>query len=134
MALVIRLRKLGAKHKPFFRIAVTEVTSARDGRFVEEIGWYDPKKQAANSKVDLERATYWLSQGAKPSETVRSIFREHGLFGGRPAAATTEAPAKEPAAQAEPERQPEETPGREASAPEQGSADAQASDDEPKQE
>jgi small subunit ribosomal protein S16 len=133
MALVIRLRKLGAKHKPFFRIAVTEVTSARDGRFVEEIGWYDPKKQAANSKVDLERATYWLSQGAKPSETVRSIFKRHGLLGAK-RVATAEAPAEEPAAQPEPERQPEETPEQEASAPEQGSADAEASGDEPEQE
>ncbi|MBN1919243.1 MAG: 30S ribosomal protein S16 [Verrucomicrobia bacterium] len=81
MALVIRLRKLGTKGQPFFRIAVTESATARDGRFVEEIGWYDPKKSGNNSSVDEERARYWMSKGAKPSDTVRSVFKRHGLIG-----------------------------------------------------
>jgi small subunit ribosomal protein S16 len=124
MALVIRLRKLGAKHKPFFRIAVTEATSARDGRFVEEIGWYDPKKASANSKVDVERAKYWMSQGAKPSETVRSIFKKHGMLGAK---AVVETEPEKPAARAKPaaaeapeqapEPQPEAAPAEEPEAP-----------------
>jgi small subunit ribosomal protein S16 len=103
MALVIRLRKLGTKGQPFFRIAVTETATARDGRFVEEIGWYDPKKAGANSSVDEERARHWMSKGAKPSDTVRSIFARHGLLGGKtPAGPRTEARPK-PEAVSEPE-------------------------------
>jgi small subunit ribosomal protein S16 len=140
MALVIRLRKLGARHKPFFRIAVTESTSARDGRFVEEIGWYDPKRASANSKVDVERAAYWMSQGAKPSETVRSILKKHGLFGGtlvaqlepepeKPSARTKPQPepeaAPEPASEPQPEPAPAEAPAAQAE-PEPTPAEAPA--------
>jgi small subunit ribosomal protein S16 len=96
MALVIRLRKLGSRHQPHFRIAVTELATARDGRFVEEIGWYDPKKAKDNSKLDEERARYWLAKGAKPSETVRSILKKHNLLGG--GAPAEAAPGTEPAA------------------------------------
>jgi small subunit ribosomal protein S16 len=107
MALVIRLRKLGARHKPFFRIAVTEAATARDGRFIEEIGWYDPKKEGLNSKVNIERAQHWLSNGAKPSETVRTILKRHGLLGGKPVTAEE---ATKPVAEAaiEPEAVPPE--------------------------
>ena len=140
MALVIRLRKLGAKHKPFFRIAVTESTSARDGRFVEEIGWYDHKKASANSKDDVERAAYWMSQGAKPSETVRSIFRRHGLFGGKPVAELEPEPEKpsarakpEPAAAPEPapEPKPEPAPAEEPPTPAETPAEEPAAQAEP---
>jgi len=107
MALVIRLRKLGARHKPFFRIAVTEAATARDGRFLEELGWYDPKKKGLNSKINVERVQHWLSNGAKPSETVRTILKRHGLLGGKPVAAGA---AAEPVAEAaiEPEAVPPE--------------------------
>jgi len=111
MALVIRLRKLGARHKPFFRIAVTEAATARDGRFLEELGWYDPKKKGLNSKINVERVQHWLSNGAKPSETVRTILKRHGLLGGKPVTAGA-APkaAAEPVAEAaiEPEAVPPE--------------------------
>ncbi len=93
MALVIRLRRLGARHKPFFRIAVTEAATARDGRFLEELGWYDPKKEGLNSKIDVERVRHWLSKGAQPSETVRAILKKHGLLGGKPAVAAAAAEA-----------------------------------------
>jgi len=102
MALVIRLRRLGAKGQPFFRVAVTETATARDGRFVEEIGWYDPRKTGTNSDVDGERARHWLSKGAKPSDTVRNIFKQHGLIGpGR--TPKVAAPKPEPAARPEPQ-------------------------------
>ncbi len=108
MALVMRLRKLGARHKPFFRIVVAESATARDGRFVEELGWYDPKKEGDNSKLNEERVRYWLSKGAKPSETVRSILKKHNLLGTAAPAATptTEAPAEAEAAIPEPEPTP----------------------------
>lgn len=109
MALVIRLRKLGTTGQPFFRIAVTETATARDGRFLEEIGWYDPKKARANSSIDEERARYWMSKGAKPSDTVRSLFKKHGVIGpGRTAKAAAVKPEAEPAPQtAAPEPAPE---------------------------
>jgi len=94
MALVMRLRKLGSRGQPHFRIAVADVTKGRDGPFVEEIGWYDPKKPGENSKLDEERARYWLSKGAKPSDTVRSLLKKHNVFGTRPQ--QPEAPAPEP--------------------------------------
>jgi small subunit ribosomal protein S16 len=132
MALVIRLRRLGAKSQPFFRIAVTETATARDGRFVEEIGWYDPKKAGTNSNVDGERARHWLSKGAKPSDTVRNIFKEHGLIGpGRapktaaPKPKPAAAPEPEPAAQPEPEApqaQPEAPPQPEPETPQAAEA------------
>ena len=122
MALVIRLRKLGARHKPFFRIAVTESARARDGRFLEELGWYDPKKEGLNSKVDIERVRHWLSKGAKPSDTVRTILKRHGLLGGKPAAAkvVAEAAIEPEAVPAEPETEapPEPTPEAAEPAPE----------------
>jgi small subunit ribosomal protein S16 len=102
MALVIRLRKLGSRHQPHFRIAVTETATARDGRFLEEIGWYDPKKAKDNFKLDVERARYWLSKGAKPSETVRSILKKHKLLGGgAPPKAAVEPEPVETAAETE---------------------------------
>ena len=111
MALIIRLRRLGARHKPFFRIAVTEAATARDGRFLEELGWYDPKKEGLNSKIDVERVQHWLSKGAKPSDTVRSILKRHSQRGS--AAAAPAAPAAPAAAEPKVEAEaptPEPTP------------------------
>lgn len=79
MAVVLRLKRMGTNKKPFYRIVATERSSPRDGRFIEEIGYYDPKTNPANIKVDAERALYWLKNGAKPSVTVKSIFKKQGI-------------------------------------------------------
>ena len=69
----IRLRRMGAKKAPFYRIVV-DSRCPRDGRFIEEIGTYDPMAEGENIKVDLERAKYWISNGAQPTETVRGLL------------------------------------------------------------
>ena len=70
----IRLRSMGAKKAPFYRIVVADSRCPRDGRFIEEIGTYDPMAEGENIKVDLERAKYWISNGAQPTETVRGLL------------------------------------------------------------
>ena len=72
----IRLRRDGAKNSPYYRIVVADSRSPRDGKFIELIGTYDPKKVSDNSSIDLDRAQYWISNGAQPSETVASIIRK----------------------------------------------------------
>ena len=79
MAVVLRLKRMGTNKKPFYRIVATEKTSPRDGRFIEEIGHYDPKKNPAAIKVNKERALYWLKNGAIPSVTVKSILKKAGI-------------------------------------------------------
>jgi small subunit ribosomal protein S16 len=74
--LTIRLRKFGAKKKPFYRVVVTDSRSPRDGRFLEVLGYYNPLKEPLEIKVDLERAAYWINNGAKPSDTVKSLIRK----------------------------------------------------------
>ncbi len=75
MAVVIRLRREGGKKQPHYRIVVTDSRSPRDGRFIEKIGHYDPKRGQETAVVDGERARYWLGQGARPSDTVGDIFQ-----------------------------------------------------------
>ena len=70
----IRLRRMGAKKAPFYRIVVADSRCPRDGRFIEEIGTYDPMAEGENIKVDRERAKYWISNGAQPTETVRGLL------------------------------------------------------------
>ena len=70
----IRLRRMGAKKSPFYSIVVADSRCPRDGRFIEEIGTYDPMAEGENIKVDLERAKYWISNGAQPTETVRGLL------------------------------------------------------------
>ena len=70
----IRLRRMGAKKAPFYRIVVADSRCPRDGRFIEEIGTYDPMAEGENIKVDLERAKYWISNGAQPTETGRGLL------------------------------------------------------------
>ena len=70
----IRLRRMGANKAPFYRIVVADSRCPRDGRFIEEIGTYDPMAEGENIKVDLERAKYWISNGAQPTETVRGLL------------------------------------------------------------
>jgi len=73
--LMIRLARFGKKKRPFYREIVTEKTRPRNGRFVEIIGTYDPLKKPATIELDRERAQYWISKGAQPSDTVRSFLR-----------------------------------------------------------
>jgi small subunit ribosomal protein S16 len=72
----IRLRRVGTKNVPVYRIVVADGHSPRDGRFIENIGTYDPRKASNNFKVDLERAKQWINKGAQPSDTVRSILKK----------------------------------------------------------
>jgi small subunit ribosomal protein S16 len=73
--LSIRLMRMGAKKKPFYRINVTEKRTKRDGSFVEIVGYYDPCRNPAEIKIDRERLNYWIQRGAQPSETVRSLIK-----------------------------------------------------------
>jgi small subunit ribosomal protein S16 len=86
MAVVIRMRRTGRKNRPCFRITVTDSRFPRDGRLVESLGFYDPLERKAERQIrfDVERARYWIGQGAQPSETVRSIFKRFQVFEGRP--------------------------------------------------
>ena len=79
MAVVIRLRRMGAKKDPKFRIVVAESKSPRDGRFVDELGSYNAQPKEAELRVDAERAKYWLSVGATPSDQVKSLFKKAGI-------------------------------------------------------
>ena len=76
MAVKIRLRRMGAKKNPFYRIVVADSHFPRDGRFIEEIGTYDPLTNPATIKVDGERAKYWIANGAQPTETVRALLKK----------------------------------------------------------
>ena len=73
--LTIRLARIGKKKKPFYRVVVIERTRARDGRVREAVGTYDPLKKPAEVKLDADRIKYWLSEGAQPSDTVRSFIK-----------------------------------------------------------
>jgi small subunit ribosomal protein S16 len=73
--LAIRLRRTGTTKRPYYRVVVADSRSWRDGRFVETLGHYDPRRNPAVVKIDAERAQYWISKGAKPSETVRSLLK-----------------------------------------------------------
>ena len=76
MAVKIRLKRMGALNDPHFRIIVADKRSPRDGRFIEEIGSYHPTNKKTKFKVDVERANYWISKGARPSDTVRSLLKK----------------------------------------------------------
>ena len=76
MAVRIRLKRIGTKRRPCSRIVVCDSRSPRDGRFIEELGSYDPSQNPAFVKLNRERIEYWLKVGAKPSETVKSIFKK----------------------------------------------------------
>ncbi|MGE5528697.1 MAG: 30S ribosomal protein S16 [Patescibacteria group bacterium] len=79
MATRIRLRRMGAKKRPFYRLVVADSRSPRDGRFIEIIGHYNPIADPAELVVDKEKAALWLSRGAQPSDTVRRLFRQAGV-------------------------------------------------------
>ena len=76
----IRLRRMGAKKAPFYRVVVAESRFARDGRFIEEIGYYDPTKEPSVVKIDAEKAKQWLDNGAQPTDTVREILKKAAVL------------------------------------------------------
>ncbi|NLY70770.1 MAG: 30S ribosomal protein S16 [Clostridiales bacterium] len=79
MAVRIRLKRIGAKKKPFYRVVVADSRSPRDGRFIDELGYYNPLKDPVEIKIDEERARKWLNEGAKPTDTVKSLFDKLGI-------------------------------------------------------
>ncbi|MGN0584060.1 MAG: 30S ribosomal protein S16 [Ruminococcus sp.] len=80
MAVKIRLRRMGAKKAPFYRVVVADERYPRDGRFIEEIGYYDPTKEPSVVKVDAEKAKKWLVNGAQPTDTVKVILKKEGIL------------------------------------------------------
>ena len=80
MAVKIRLKRMGAKKTPFYRIVVADSRAPRDGRFIENIGSYDSTVQPAIVKIDEEKALEWMSKGAQPTDTVRSLFSKNGVM------------------------------------------------------
>ena len=80
MAVKIRLRRMGAKKNPFYRIVVADSRYPRDGRFIEEIGTYDPLKTPADVKIDADKAKQWIANGAQPTDTVKDILKKSGVI------------------------------------------------------
>ncbi|MDD4200053.1 MAG: 30S ribosomal protein S16 [Eubacteriales bacterium] len=76
----IRLKRMGAHKKPFYRVVVADSRTQRDGRFIEEIGYYNPLKEPVEIKIDGEAAKKWLETGAQPTETVRKLFKAEGIL------------------------------------------------------
>ena len=99
MAVSIRLRREGALNRPYYKVVVADSRSPRDGKFIEIIGTYDPKKTGHNSTLKLDRIDHWISKGAQPSDTVRSLIKKNRK--------------QSSSAPAEPEPQPEEAPATE---------------------
>ena len=80
MAVKIRLRRMGAKRAPFYRVVVADSRYPRDGRFIEEIGTYDPLKTPADVKIDADKAKQWIANGAQPTDTVKDILKKSGVI------------------------------------------------------
>ena len=80
MAVKIRLKRLGSKKNPFYRVVVADERSPRDGRFIEEIGYYNPLTDPVDIKIDAEKATKWLNTGAQPTDTVRSLLKKSEII------------------------------------------------------
>ena len=75
----IRLKRVGAKKQPFYRVVVADSRSPRNGRFIEEIGYYNPLTNPAEIKIDAEKATKWIANGAQPTETVKALLKKAGI-------------------------------------------------------
>lgn len=101
MATVIRMQRTGARNHPAYRVVVTDSRRARDGRFIEKVGYYNPRQVPVLLDIDRERVDYWINQGAKPSESVAALLKriQRGTVGGltAPKPAKAPAPAKETA-------------------------------------
>jgi len=80
MAVKIRLRRMGAKKNPFYRVVVADSRFPRDGRFIEEIGYYDPTKEPSEFKIDVDKAKQWMSTGAQPTDTVKALLKRNNLL------------------------------------------------------
>ena len=80
MAVKIRLRRIGAKKQPFYRIVVADSRYPRDGRFIEEIGYYNPLTEPSDVKVDAEKVEKWLKNGAQPTDTVKALLKKNGII------------------------------------------------------
>ncbi len=80
MAVKIRLKRIGAKKVPFYRVVVADSRSPRDGKFIEEIGYYNPLTDPAEVKIDAEKAKKWLDNGAQPSDTVKALLKKSGII------------------------------------------------------
>ena len=80
MAVKIRLRRMGAKKAPFYRVVVADSRFPRDGRFIEEIGYYDPTKEPAVVQIDAEKAKEWIATGAQPTDTVRVLLKKNEIL------------------------------------------------------
>ena len=76
----IRLKRMGMKKMPFYRLVVTDSRSPRDGRFIEEIGHYNPRTEPVDLVIDADRAKYWLGNGAQPTDTVRALLKKGGVL------------------------------------------------------
>ena len=80
MAVKIRLRRMGAKKAPFYRVVVADSRYPRDGRFIEELGTYNPMREPAEIKIDAEMAKKWLANGAQPTDTVKALLKKEGIL------------------------------------------------------
>ena len=80
MAVKIRLRRMGAKKDPFYRVVVADSRYPRDGRFIEEIGYYNPMTEPADIKIDADKAKEWIAKGAQPTDTAKSILKKSGVI------------------------------------------------------
>lgn len=80
MAVKIRLTRMGSKKKPFYRVVVADSRAPRDGKFIDQIGWFNPVAESDQVKLDAEKAQKWLSQGAQPTDTVKALFKKNGVY------------------------------------------------------
>ena len=80
MAVKMRLRRMGQKKAPFYRIIVADSRSPRDGRFIEEIGYYNPISEPVEVKIDAEKAQKWIKNGAQPTDTVKALLKKNGII------------------------------------------------------
>jgi small subunit ribosomal protein S16 len=101
MAVSIRLRREGALNRPYYKVVVADSRSPRDGKFIEIIGTYDPKKTGHNSTLKMDRIEHWMSKGAQPSDTVRSLIKKNRKQVANAPAESAEPPAQVAAAPAE---------------------------------
>ena len=101
MAVVIRMKRAGAKKRPFFRVVVTDSRNPRDGRYIEQVGYYDPLTNPATFKIDTEKFATWVRRGAKPSESVGVMVAKHAPDALRPAPLVVEMPVVAPAPEVE---------------------------------
>jgi small subunit ribosomal protein S16 len=131
MAVAIRLRREGALNRPYFKVVVADKRSPRDGKFIEIVGTYDPKKRGMNSTLKLERIDYWISKGAQPSDTVRILIKKNK----NPEAAAKKAAAMEAKKAAKPKAaaKVETTAATEAPAPAASAETAPATSEAPAQ-